>query len=597
MPFWGICILLAVRAGRTAPAGRPAAWRPALAMTVAAFSAWAVVAHPGLLHADGFPYGFSALAAVVMAFGGILFFKRQWMLGRHFGYAAPGRMLAGYFGGRAIRRLTVVVTVLFSVWFLAVQLGAAGTLFATLTDGAVPRPLAMGLVAVVLLAVLFAGDFRGAASAAAWQGIGAALGLVLAAALVVDAVGGWEAFQRGLADLAASGDGRWGTTGGDGGGDFDARFAIAGFLGPGGGSPWTGIMALTFTLALMGIPAAPVFSAWVLQSPDPSPFPLQQIWMSALAAGAILIGAAAVLGMAAHLPGAETGVGGPDSVVPGHLDRIAGTRPWLAALLAVCVLAAVQAAGAVCLGAAAAVFQRDLFAGRWVAAAVLVLALGVARVSEDPLALLGGIAAAFALQMWVPLAGLCWISWLTRAGAVWGLAAGLLAVVFTEAMGVSVLQAMGIDAWGRWPLTIHSAGWGLFVNVVVAAVVSALTQDEGGFEGRQTHHAFLDDGAALSPAGRELLPVAWIAVAAWLFFAIGPGAMLANDAFGLPTSASAAGWTFGIPSIWAWQGIFWLLGVGLVWFLARGMELSTLSWKDIEALRQNHRERNDPPSP
>jgi solute:Na+ symporter, SSS family len=564
-------------------------------MTVVAFSAVAVAAHPGLLHADGFPYGFSALAAVAMPFTGILFFKRQWMLGRHFGYAAPGRMLAGYFGGRAIAHLTVVVTALFSIWFLAAQLGTAGYLFAALTDGALPHPLAMGLAAAVLLVVLFAGGFRGAVSAAPWQGIAAALGMALAAVLALDAVGGWQAFQDGLAQLAASGDGRWGTTGGEGGGDYDARFAIAGFFGPGTGSPWTGIMILSFILALMGILAAPVFSAWVLRSPDPSPFALQQVWMSAFAAGAILIGAAAVLGISAHLPGAETGVGPTDSIVPGHLNRIAGTMPWLAAALAVCVLAAIQAAGAVCLGAAAAVFDRDLFAGRWIATMVLVLALGVAHVSEDALALLGGVAAAFALQMWVPLAGLCWISWLTRAGVVCGLAVGLIGVVLTESMGVAVLQAVGIDAWDRWPLTIHSAAWGLFFNVTVAAVVSALTQEDGEFERRHAHHQFLDNRAALSPAQRDLAPVAWIAVVAWLFFAIGPGAILANDAFGLTIYGTAAGWTFGIPSIWAWQGIFWLLGVGLVWFLARRMGLSTLSWRDIEALRQNHRERNDPP--
>ena len=564
-------------------------------MTVVAFSGWAVVAHSGLLYADGFPYGFSALGAVAMAFTGILFFKRQWMLGRHFGYSTPGGMLAGHFGGRAIVGLTVVVTALFSIWFLAVQLGAAGALFATLTDGAVPRPLAMGLLGVVLLVVLFAGGFRGAASAAAWQGIAAAVGLTLAAVLVVHAVGGWEAFQNGLARLAASGDGRWGTTGGDGGGDYDARFAIAGFLGPGGGSPWTGISVLTFTLALMGIPAAPMFTAWVLRSPDPGPFAPQQIWMSAFAGGAILIGAAAVLGIAAHLPGAEAGVGAPDTVVPGHLDRMADAMPWLAALLAVCILAAAQAAGAVCLSAAAAVFEGDFLAGRWVAGVVLVLALVLAQVSEDAPALLGGIAAAFALQMWVPLAGLCWISWLTRAGVVAGLAAGLMGVFLTESMGVGVLQAVGLDAWDRWPLTLHSAAWGLSVNVVAAAVVSALTQDGGELARRRAHHQFLDDRAALSPAGRDLLPVAWIAVVAWLFFALGPGAILANDAFGLPNSATAAGWTFGIPSIWAWQGVFWLLGVGLVWFLARPMGLSTLSWPDIEALGQNHRENKDSP--
>ena len=44
------------------------------------------------------------------------------------------------------------------------------------------------------------------------------------------------------------------------------------------------------------------------------------------------------------------------------------------------------------------------------------------------------------------------------------------------------------------------------------------------------------------------------------------------------------GWTFGIPSIWAWQILFWLLGVFMMWFLAYKMEMSTVPEKEIEAL-------------
>ena len=44
------------------------------------------------------------------------------------------------------------------------------------------------------------------------------------------------------------------------------------------------------------------------------------------------------------------------------------------------------------------------------------------------------------------------------------------------------------------------------------------------------------------------------------------------------------GWTFGIPSIWAWQILFWLLGVFMMWLLAYKMEMSTVPDSEIEAL-------------
>ena len=49
--------------------------------------------------------------------------------------------------------------------------------------------------------------------------------------------------------------------------------------------------------------------------------------------------------------------------------------------------------------------------------------------------LLGGLAVAFGFQMWPSLAAVCWFPWITRQGATWGLAAGLIGVIFTETFG------------------------------------------------------------------------------------------------------------------------------------------------------------------
>ena len=66
---------------------------------------------------------------------------------------------------------------------------------------------------------------------------------------------------------------------------------------------------------------------------------------------------------------------------------------------------------------------------------------------------------------------------------------------------------------------------------------------------------------------------------AWLYFAIGPGLMLGNELFGKPINVES--WSFGMPSIWVWQLIFWLLGILLVWFLATKMEMSSPTEKNI----------------
>ncbi|MES9868321.1 MAG: sodium:solute symporter family protein, partial [Sedimenticola sp.] len=80
-------------------------------------------------------------------------------------------------------------------------------------------------------------------------------------------------------------------------------------------------------------------------------------------------------------------------------------------------------------------------------------------------------------------------------------------------------------------------------------------------------------------------PIAWIMTITWFFFGIGPGAVIGNWIFGDPTDAGT--WLFGIPSIWAWQLIWWLLGIFMMWFLAYKMELSTVPENEIHALHED----------
>ena len=149
---------------------------------------------------------------------------------------------------------------------------------------------------------------------------------------------------------------------------------------------------------------------------------------------------------------------------------------------------------------------------------------------------------------------------------------------------MAIAGSMGVDLpWGRWPWTIHSAGWGIIFNVAVCTIVSAMTQTENGTKHRMGYHNFLRQSTSLPAGKKSLVPVAWIVTLAWLFFGIGPGAVIGNTIFGAPNEGPG-GWTFGIPSIWAWQILFWILGVGMMWFLAYKMELSVPPKTKIEPL-------------
>ena len=284
-------------------------------------------------------------------------------------------------------------------------------------------------------------------------------------------------------------------------------------------------------------------------------------------------------------------------LVPQLINLMADAAPWLVGLLSVCALAAMQSTGAAYMSTAGGMLTRDLLkhylmpsashaqqklAGRIGVVIIVMAALAVATTSSDALVLLGGLAVAYGFQMWPSLIAICWWPWLTRAGVTLGLVAGLAAVTVTESIGQTWF---GIEAWGRWPLTIHSAGWGILANLGVAILVSFVTQNKADHDHKMTFHAFLREHAGLPESKRHLIPRAWALTLIWFLFAIGPGAVIGNDIFGSPNEPST--WLFGMPSIWTWQIVWWIIGVFMMWFLAYKMEMATVPSREVEALHED----------
>ncbi|GAB4389412.1 MAG: sodium:solute symporter [Thermodesulfovibrionales bacterium] len=619
--YWAYCIFWGVKGARVAKtasdyfiAGRTIPiWVFVLAATATSFSGWTFMGHPGLVYRDGFQYAYASFYAITIPFTGVLFLKRQWMLGKRFGFVTPGEMFNDYFKSDTMRILTVVVAMFFSIPYLGVQLRASGFLFNVLTDGMLGVEVGMWMLSIVVVLYVALGGLRSVAYVDTVQAILLAGGILAIGIITLNAAGGWSALNEGIGHLAALDTKKTP----DGYSHYIAIPGVIQFVKDGtkaAGGAWTGVMVLTYMFALMGIQSAPAFSMWSFSNKNPRPFAPQQVWASSAGIGFILIVFTAIQGMGAHMIGADPGMleagyakdllglggdimkveGKQGALVPALIHLLSDTAPWFVGLLAVCALAAMQSTGAAYMSTAAGMLTRDLykrflnpgashktqkFFGRLGVLVITGAALVVATTSKDALVLLGGLAVAYGFQMWPALIGICWVPWFTRAGVTIGLIAGIVAVTLTESIGQ---DWFGIQAWGRWPLTIHSAGWGIIFNLGLTIIVSLFTQNKEETEHRMKYHEFLREHAALGPAKRGLRPVAWIITLAWFFFGIGPGAVLGNTIFGSPNDPTS--WVFGMPSIWAWHIIWWALGVFMMWLLAYKMEMSTMPEKEITAL-------------
>ena len=615
--YWSYCVFWGVKGhlqAKTASdyflAGRGiSVWVFILAATATSFSGWTFMGHPGLIYRDGFPYAYASFYAITIPFTGVMFLKRQWMLGKRFGFVTPGEMLSTYFKSDFIRILVVLVALVFSVPYLGIQLRASGFLFNVLTDGMFSVNVGMWALSAVVFIYVATGGLKAVAYVDTMQCILLAGGIMVIGIITLVNIGGFGTLIDGVAALSQIDE----KLTPDGYSHYIAIPGVIQYVKSGTqavGGAWTGIMILSYMFALMGIQSAPAFTMWSFSNKSVTPFAPQQVWASAFGIGFILMSFTAIQGIGSHFLGADAamlaahpelvnnvmgaGLGGEDimvtagkqgNLVPQLIYLMSDKAPWLVGLLSVCALAAMQSTGAAYMSTAGGMLTRDLFKrflmpnashnlqkilGRAGVGVIVLAALLVATVSKDALVLLGGLAVAYGFQMWPALIAICWWPFLTRAGISYGLIAGLIAVTLTENIGADVF---GITAWGRWPLTIHSAGWGIIFNLGLAIIISYFTQNKADMDHKMKFHSVLREHASLSVEKRRLIPTAVIITLLWFFFGIGPGAVIGNWIFGSPLDPNT--WVFGIPSIWAWQILFWLIGVYMMWMLAYKMEMST----------------------
>ena len=610
--YWSYCIFWGIKGAITSKtsedyfvAGRSiGTWVFVLAATATSFSGWTFVGHPGKILTDGLPYAFASFYALTIPFTGVLFLRRQWVLGRVYNYVTPGEMYSDYYGGNSMRALTVLVAFLFSVPYLGIQLRASGALFNVLTDGLISTNLGMILLSTVVVIYVASGGLKSVAYVDCAQAILLALGIIVLGVITIKWIGGWNLFTEGIGVLVKNDliSGNRLTLQG-----FSSRVAMPGsiqIVSSGSnavGGVWTGMMCMTYMFALMGIQSSPAFSMWAYANKTSNPFRWQQVVASSIVIGIILFTFTIIQGMGADvlvLNGIFETIS-DSTLVPKLINLMSESAPWLVGLLAVCALAAMQSTGSAYMSTFSAMITRDIyknyideevtedrqkFIGRLFVVVVAVAALVVAIVSTDALVMLGGLAVAYGFQMYPALFGNLYCKWVSKTGVTMGLIAGLLAVTLTDKMS-SVFPL----PWGAYPLTIHSAGWGIFFNIIFTGFGSYFFPDSDQKNlDKEKRHAFLSEVAGVPESKKKLVPLAYCLVIFWFLFGFGPFAMIGNTLFSDPNLPAT--WApFNLPSIWIWQLVFLFFGIFVMWFLAFYMGFSQpISSKNLESTFNNY---------
>jgi Na+/proline symporter len=623
--YWSFCLFWGARTLRTNSSPESyyladrsiSSWVFFFSATAATFAGITIITYPSLIYADG--YSFLATAAIVITIplGSILFFKRQWMLSRKYNLITPGEMYFKYYQSHTLRITILIIALFFAVPFLGIIIGATGSMVEFVSAGELGRDSAMWVLTAVVLFYVVSGGFKSMISIGVVQSW---LFFVLFISIGFGAfyyLGGLNFFD----DLATANSfisfGSWGTTQGYGGGELSGFFNVPGVIqwvgglgknNPAGG-PWTAVMILSFTLSYMGIVLSPTFSMWSYSVKSPKSFYYYQIWGSGAIVGIFLFIFAALLGVGANLLGAnpsinlngfalnqilpELDINNVSSLIFSFIGSLGSASPILVGLLSICLIAALQSTLAAFLMTSGSMVARDLYrpyidkepswkrellVARLAMLLICLAALYLATFFETSLILLGGLAIAFGFQLFPVLLGMIWFPWITKTGATLGLITGMFFVILAETFGHKLTG--NALPWGRWPLTIYSGLWGLFFNVIVCFLSSAFSSNDSDKEHRKSFHDFMNDHMGIHPSRKKIKSLAYVLFLIWAFFSIGPGLIFGNLIFG-SADLSYDNWVMGIPSLWAYQIIWWAAGVLLIWFMANKLDLSTLPKKPI----------------
>ena len=519
-----------------------------------------------------------ALGLILAALTAVLVQKRLWLAARIAGLGSPGEALGRYYRSVTLRVVMLTLAVIFALPYAANVLSSVGVLFSEVTGWAVPPAVAIWVMAFFMFLPAVIGGWRALVLVLALQA-------VLIAVLLPATTGFAEA------TLGAPGFLSGGIAVADGiladriPGVIQFSAGIGKEVSPGGIFTTVGIAS--GALALIGVVLSPGFLYLAMTAREGRAHGFGPVWLiAALACGMLLLVAPF---LAARLA---------SGVAPLALS-LAMTEPFAGVALVVLAVVAGQVAVAFFTTSGTILVTREVIlpfvlpgqsprqarlSARVALAIAFWLVAALAVFAPLTCAIFATLALPLSVQLLPAILGLAFVPWISRGAVIAGLIPGALLVFFTEPPGLILFEGLFLDLpWGRWPLSIHSAAWGLVFNVAAVLLVSIFTRSGAERSHRQRLH---DEFATTWPTdfgGRRARAAKWSLVLIWAFFAIGPGAILGNTLFSQPIFAGGEA-ALGLPSLWVWQILFWLIGVLLVWWLAASARLGVTTTTGIRTV-------------
>ncbi|MDO5016023.1 MAG: sodium:solute symporter family protein [Eubacteriales bacterium] len=148
-------------------------------------SAYAFLGAPGFVYTHGIGWWANGIWTV---FPGILFWligRRFWLLGKRHGYLSLSEYMSDAYDSNLVGLLVTLITMVFTVPYIAMQAIGSGYIFDTISNGALSYEVGTIIFFVIMIALVWLGGMKGVSLTDAAQGVFMWVGLVIGSFIII----------------------------------------------------------------------------------------------------------------------------------------------------------------------------------------------------------------------------------------------------------------------------------------------------------------------------------------------------------------------------------------------------------------------------
>lgn len=158
-----------------------------LTLSATYHSSYAFLGAPGFVYTHGIGWWVNGIWTV---FPGVLFWylgRRFWYMGRKRRYMSVAQYVSDVYGNKTLGLIVTIITLIFSLPYVAMQAIGSGYIFQTLSEGRISYEAGAIAFLILMILIVFIGGMKGVAFTDAAQGVFMWVGLVIGSYLVIRA--------------------------------------------------------------------------------------------------------------------------------------------------------------------------------------------------------------------------------------------------------------------------------------------------------------------------------------------------------------------------------------------------------------------------